>query len=145
MNWKTSNPPVSGKYLVETKTTSQGRIQRLEAHYTVSEKDPSKGSWSFTNQLFQRWLDETPVETVMVAIPVNPFADARKVCELIQNQRYQSMSELREYINKELVVDDESDDEQPSFYSLNDFMDECNDQLFNVENYFISYVQIVVK
>ena len=144
MNWKTSNPPVSGKYLVETKTT-MGRIQRLEAHYTVNEKDPSKGSWSFTNQLFQRWLDETPVETVMVAIPVDPYHNARKVCELIQNQRYQSMSELREQLNKELDVDNESDVEQPVFYSLNDFMDECNDQFLYIENYFISYVQIVVK
>lgn len=145
MKWRTDNPPVTGKYIVETKTISQGRIQRLEAHYTVSEKDPSKGSWSFSDQLFQRWFDETPTETVMVAIPVDPYRNARKVCELIQNQVYQSYKDLRDYLNNELGVDQDSDDEQPVFYNLNNFMDECNDQFFNVGNYFISYVQIVVK
>ena len=144
MKWNYSNPTKQGKYIVETKTT-MGRIHRLEATYTPDEKNPTKGSWSFTNQTFVRWLDETQYEDVMVAIPVNPYNNARKVCELIQNQRYQSMSELGEQLNKELEVDNESDDEQPSFYSLNDFMDECNDQFFNLENYFISYVQIVVK
>lgn len=146
MKWRTDNPKATGKYIVETKTIHQGRIQRLEAHYTASEKDPSKGTWSFTNQLFQRWLDETQTETVMVAIPVDPYHNARKVCELIQDQVYQSYKDLRDYLDKELGVDyeDETTD-KPVFYNLNDFMDECNDQLFNLENYFIGYVQIVVK
>jgi len=81
----------------------------------------------------------------MVAIPVDPYHNARKVCELIQDQVYQSYKDLRDYLNNELEVDQDSDDEQPSFYDLNNFMDECNDQFFNLENYFIGYVQIVVK
>jgi hypothetical protein len=89
--------------------------------------------------------DNPPVETVMVAIPVDPYHNARKVCELIQNQVYQSYKDLRDYLNDELGVDQDSDDEQPVFYNLNNFMDECNEELFNVKNYFISYVQIVVK
>ena len=82
----------------------------------------------------------------MVAIPVDPYHNARKVCELIQDQVYQSYKDLRDYLDKELGVDyeDETTD-KPVFYNLNDFMDECNDQLFNLENYFIGYVQIVVK
>ncbi len=145
MKWRTDNPPVTGKYVVETKTIHQGRIQRFEATYTVSDKDPSKGAWSFTNQLFQRWLDETKTETVMVAIPVD-YTNARKTCELIQNQVYQSYLDLRNYLDKELEVDYEDEEtEKPVFHNLNDFMDESNDQYLNLEGYFIGYVQIVVK
>ena len=107
------------------------------------KKNPTKGSWSFTNQTFVRWLDETQYDKVMVAIPVEPYDNARKVCELIQEQVFETYQDLRNELHYQLGVQDE--DEKPSFYSLNDFMDECNDQLFNLENYFISYVQIVVK
>jgi hypothetical protein len=144
MKWITDNPKKSGNYVVETKTT-QGSIQRFEATYTVSEKDPSKGTWGFTDQLFQRWLDESQTETLIVAIPVNPYHNARKVCELIQNQVYQDFTHLREHLNNELEIDGEDDGDQPSFYNLNDFMDECNNEYFNLENYFISYVQKVER
>jgi hypothetical protein len=145
MNWKTTNPPKSGNYLVETKTTSQGRIQRLESTYTVSEKDPNKGSWGFTNQVFQRWLDETKTTTLIVCIPTE-YGDSRKVCDFIGNETYKSLVEVRDYVDKELGVDyDDEETEKPLYFNLTDFIDECNDQVLNIETYFISYVQIIQK
>jgi hypothetical protein len=144
MKWRIINPTKQGKYIVETKTT-MGKLHRIEATYTPDIKEPTRGSWSFTNQTFVRWLDETKTQTVMVAIPVDPYHNSRKVCEFIQNEVFNSTLALREYLNKELEVDEDNDDELPAIYDLNYFMDECNDQEFNLENYFISYVQIVIK
>lgn len=137
MKWRTDNPPVAGKYLVETQT-AMGNIHRLESSWNGK-------TWSFSNQLFQRWLDEAvpKTETLMVVIPVD-FHNARKVCENIQNNTYASSSELRDHLNKELEVDTKTE-EHPMFFDLNCFMDECNDQYLNVENYFISYVEIIKK
>ena len=138
MKWRTDNPPVAGKYLVETQTTSQKRIQRLEANWNGK-------SWSFTNQLFQRWFDETVYETVMVAIPTD-YTNARDVCNLIENQEYKSMVALRNQLDTELGVDYEDEEtDKPVFFSLTDFMEECNDQYLNMEKYFISYVKIIKK
>lgn len=138
MKWRTDNPPVAGKYLVETQTISQKRIQRLEANWNGK-------SWSFTNQLFQRWFDETVYETVMVAIPTD-YTNARGVCNLIENQEYKSMVALRNQLDTELGVDYEDEEtDKPVFFSLTDFMEECNDQCLNMEKYFISYVKIIKK
>jgi len=138
MKWRTDNPPVAGKYLVETKTLFQKRVHRLEANWNGK-------SWSFTNQLFERWFDETPVETIMVCIPVD-YTNARAVCNSIENQEYKSMVELRSQLDKDLGVDYEDEEtDKPVFFSLTDFMEECNDQYLNHENYFISYVKIIKK
>jgi len=137
MKWRTDNPPVTGKYIVETKTP-MGNIHRLEASWNGK-------TWSFNNQLFQRWLDEAVYETVMVAVPV-AYHNARKICELIENQEYKSMADLRIQLDKDLDIDyDDEETDKPTFFSLTDFMDECNDQYLNVENYFISYVEIIKK
>ena len=138
MKWRTDNPPVAGKYLVETQTISQKRIQRLEANWNGK-------SWSFTNQLFQRWFDETVYETVMVAIPTD-YTNARVVCNNIENQECKSMVALRDQLDKDLGVDYEDEEtDKPVFFSLTDFMEECNDQYLNMEKYFISYVKIIKK
>ena len=138
MKWRTDNPPVTGKYLVETQTMFQKRIHRLEANWNGK-------SWSFTNQLFQRWFDETVYETVMVAIPTD-YTNARDVCNLIENQEYKSMVALRNQLDTELGVDYEDEEtDKPVFFSLTDFMEECNDQYLNMEKYFISYVKIIKK
>jgi hypothetical protein len=50
MEWVTSNPSKEGKYIVETKT-KMGNTKRLEAYWNGK-------SWSFTNQLFVRYLKE---------------------------------------------------------------------------------------
>lgn len=137
MKWRNDNPPVTGKYLVETKT-AMGAIRRIEANWNGK-------SWSFTNQLFQRWFDETPVETVIVCIPVD-YTNARAVCNNIENQEYASMVALRSQLDKELDVDYEDEEtDKPVFFSLTDYMEEANDQYLSHENYFISYVKIIKK
>ena len=84
------------------------------------------------------------MQTVVVLIPV-AFDNARKVCENIQTNTYTAEKQLgccnllRTELNKALDITDEVD-ECPMFFDMNDFMDECNDQLINMENYFLSYV-----
>lgn len=80
------------------------------------------------------------MKTTIVAISVN-FYDARKVCNLIQEQVFETYQDLRNYLTIHLEID-EDDEEQPQFFSLDDFMEECNDQLFNFEGTFISYVKV---
>ena len=76
----------------------------------------------------------------IVAISVD-YSNARQVCNLIENQVFESYGSLRKYLNEKLLVDEE-DENQPQFFSLSDFMEECNDQLFNFEETFISYVTV---
>jgi hypothetical protein len=84
------------------------------------------------------------MQTVIVLIPV-AFDNARKVCENIQTNTYTAEKQLgccnllRTELNQALGITDEVD-ECPMFFDMNDFMDECNDQLINMENYFLSYV-----
>ena len=76
----------------------------------------------------------------IVAISVD-YSNARQVCNLIENQVFESYGSLRKYLNEKLLVNEE-DENQPQFFSLSDFMEECNDQLFNFEGTFISYVTV---
>ena len=69
------------------------------------------------------------------------YLNAREVCNLIENQVFESYGSLRTYLDKELDVNEE-DDNQPQFFELSDFIEECNDQLFSFEGTFISYVTI---
>ena len=80
------------------------------------------------------------METIIVAIPIG-YGNARRVCNLIENQVFESYGSLRKYLNEKLLVDEE-DENQPQFFSLSDFMEECHNQLFNFEGTFISYVTI---
>ena len=70
------------------------------------------------------------MKTTIVAISVN-FSNARKVCNLIQEQVFETYQDLRNYLIIHLEIDD--------------FMEECNDQLFNFEGTFISYVKVGKK
>ena len=77
----------------------------------------------------------------IVAISVD-YSNARQVCNLIENQVFESYGSLRKYLNEKLSVEEEVEN-QPQFFSLSDFMEECNDQLFDFEGTFISYVKVV--
>ena len=80
------------------------------------------------------------MKTIIVAISVD-YSNARQVCNLIENQVFESYGSLGTYLDKELDIN-ENNDNQPQFFELSDFMEECNDQLFNFEGTFISYVTI---
>jgi hypothetical protein len=79
------------------------------------------------------------METYIVLISVG-HNNARRVCEFIQNETFDNKESARKTINEELGVDV---DNWVPILSLNDFMDEVNDQyLDNLTEYFISYVKI---
>ena len=50
MEWTTDQPELPGKYIVETKTM-MGNSNKFEAYFNGK-------SWSFTNQIFVRYLKE---------------------------------------------------------------------------------------
>jgi hypothetical protein len=79
------------------------------------------------------------METCIVLISVD-YVNARKTCEQIQNEKFDSRDIARKRI-KELLNEDEVG--HISIFRLTDFMDEVNDQnLDNLTEYFISYIQI---
>lgn len=68
----------------------------------------------------------------------------KKVCEIIKNEKYTSYNELREFLNTFLEIDDE-DDNQPQFFSLSDFINECNEGYLNLDTVCISYVYVGIN
>ena len=79
------------------------------------------------------------METCIVLISVD-YNNARKVCNLIENQKFDSREIAKKRI-KELLNSDSVG--HISIFRLSDFMEEVNDQyLDNLENYFISYIHI---
>ena len=80
------------------------------------------------------------MKTTIVVISVS-FTNAKQVCNLIQNDTFETYQHLRDCLTFQLKID-EDDEEQPQFFSLDDFMEECNDQLINLDNVFISYIKI---
>jgi hypothetical protein len=79
------------------------------------------------------------METCVVLISVD-YDNARKTCEQIENENFDSRDIARKRI-KELLNEDEVG--HISIFRLTDFMDEVNDQnLDNLTEYFISYIQI---
>jgi hypothetical protein len=81
------------------------------------------------------------MENIFIVTISVDYSNARKVCELIEAQTFGSFSDLRNVLELKLGVND-SDENQPKFFSLTDFMDECNDQYLDLESVFISYVKV---
>jgi len=75
----------------------------------------------------------------IIAIPVD-YTNSRKVAEAIESRQFDSYVELRSELHKQLVFEERIP--EPTIYSLTDFMDACNDQEIDLEEYFISYVYI---
>lgn len=69
------------------------------------------------------------------------YNNAIKVCEDIESQSFKSFEDLRNYLDLHLGVND-NDENQPQFFSLTDFMNECNEQHLDLKSMFISYVKI---
>jgi len=86
------------------------------------------------------------MNTYIVLIPVEDNHDARKICEDIENTNFeietQPCSTVNAYkvlleLNKLLGLNEDSNIEVEP---ISDFMDRANDEGFNVDSYFISYV-----
>jgi len=81
-------------------------------------------------------------KTVVVLIPVD-YNNSRKVCEHIQNCKFESDTKARQDIYIKLGEDVTDDTNDIIMYDLNDFMDEVNDQnLDNLSDFFMSYIEI---
>lgn len=80
-------------------------------------------------------------ETMILVIDVDPFRNGRQVCERLENQKFDSQTDLLTAVKSEL--DSEIEDEtNVQLWTLSDFMDVCNDQEMNLENVWIGYVHI---
>lgn len=81
------------------------------------------------------------METYIVLIPIEDNEEPRKNCEIIENNVYtldkNSAYEVLLKVNNDLGFDNGSNIEVET---ISDFMDRCNDEEFNGDNYFISYV-----
>jgi hypothetical protein len=78
------------------------------------------------------------MNTQIILIPVD-YSNSRKVCELIENQTFETQGDAIRYVKKHLV-DGEGN---ILILSMGDFMDSCNDQVLDMlTEYFISYVKI---
>lgn len=83
------------------------------------------------------------MKTLIVTISVSYF-NSRKICDLIESQNFDSTQDLINYLDAHLQPKDEDEQNEDTFgiFSLTDFMEECNDQTFNIEEFFISYVTL---
>ena len=82
-------------------------------------------------------------ETMILTIDVESFSDGRKVAERIENEKFESHTDLTRRLMLELESDaDKLDDYNIQVWSLSDFMDACNSEDINLVNTWIDYVQI---
>lgn len=83
------------------------------------------------------------MKTLIITISIE-YHNSRKICELIENQNFESIQDLINYLESHLQPKEDDDEDGDTFgiLELTDFMEECNSQVFNIENFFISYVTI---
>lgn len=78
-------------------------------------------------------------KTFVVIVPVE-YHNSRKVCELIENMKFDSTSEIGKFL-AEQGIDGGSGDIM--IYDLSDFMDGVNNQELDIlTDCFISYVRV---
>lgn len=78
---------------------------------------------------FKTGYDTATSSTRILLYPVNLF-ERRRDAEYIENSTL-TVHQL-EAIDKNIMS-----------YNLSDFMDFCNDQEFDIENYWVSYIQLI--
>lgn len=74
--------------------------------------------------------------TIIVSIPAS-HNFARKVCETIENETFENVQVLNDLIKEKLGLHN-----NVSIYALTDFMDAINDDDFDMNSRFISYITI---
>lgn len=83
----------------------------------------------------------------IVILSVRKF-DRRDSANMLENQKFLSFNELRDRIKetKKVRLNDENIDEllledgDYIYYELTEFMELCNDEEFDINNYWVSYV-----
>lgn len=78
------------------------------------------------------------MKTYIVLLAVDIF-DRRQHAELIENETFKDLNSVYRLLSKDR--DDISRDDV-LFYRLTDFMDACNDQMLELELWWVTYVNI---
>lgn len=78
----------------------------------------------------------------IIFIPVD-YYNARKLCEYLQNQTFNSIDALMDEVKTQMGDSFTEFGDRVMWYSLNNLMDDVNDQEFDImTEYFMSYVTI---
>ena len=83
------------------------------------------------------------MKTYIVLIPLEENCDARKQCEQIENTKFSLDNNSCIKIKKmviELINDTTYNLEGIEVWAISEFMEWCNDEQFNPDHYFMSYV-----
>lgn len=82
-------------------------------------------------------------ETMILTLDVNSFSDGRKVAERIENEKFESHTDLVKRLMLELGTEGANyDDYNIQVWTLSDFMDACNSEDINLVDTWIGYVQL---
>ena len=86
-------------------------------------------------------------ETMILTFDVESYSDGRRIAERIENQKFDSHTELLERIKAEIGGADKKynkayDDHAVQLWSLTDFMDACNNEEIFLDDLWIGYVQL---
>jgi hypothetical protein len=76
---------------------------------------------------------------VIVLIEIDHFKDGRDKAHAIESMSFKSVKD----IYKELKLDENKDDKYVQIYTLIEFVYLCNEQSINLQNHWISYVNII--
>ena len=93
-------------------------------------------------------MKKSNIEAFIVLIPLSLNCDARKQCELIEGTHFELIkSDCLSVKTKviELIDDNTYDLQNIEVWKLNEFSEWCNDEKFNPDNYFMSYVYATYK
>lgn len=80
---------------------------------------------------------QTKIVLIAVEVP-----DARKICESIQDEYFKDLYSLEKELSEKLGSHKSFFYNYVQIHDLKEFMDECNGQTLNMDNYFMSYVRI---
>jgi len=76
---------------------------------------------------------------VIVLIDIDHFKDGRTKAHTIESMTFKNIQE----IYKELQLDKDKDEKYVQIYTLIEFVYLCNEQSINLQNNWISYVNII--
>lgn len=81
----------------------------------------------------------------VVLIAVDDFSNGRKAANIIQETTFKDYKELHNAVCKFGTPIHSKKDAEVMVYRMTDFMDECNDQQIELEQFWVSYVYLTDK
>jgi hypothetical protein len=79
------------------------------------------------------------MEKAVVLISVSDFVNGRKIANEIQDQNFAGPNSLREFVKSQ---EKDAKNGMVQIYSLDSFMEASNDQDINLEEFWVSYVNL---